>query len=493
MKQLSFIPEIFIWLAFSVVAGFGYAFSFFEYVENHAQMSMTDIIIPTLVWILLAAICTFLLRIAQNTRCFVKLSRAESIFLECSILALLLIGGWVFRFVDYFHGVWPAGLDNTFFEYAQVRQEAIAYVNPHPASRLYVGFLHGLCMLLGNIYEIGALAQFLLLLAAAVVWYATIRKTLGVIAALFFAAGAMLLPDSIVMSMQCNPMMLLFLIYGCIIWLMVHYAYSKVSGIGAFIAEVFLGMLVIFAVFLDVSGILMVGAYLLAIYYRAKITRKGSPLTAFASSLGIVLGAMLFMLIQARAYHMSYHEAFNFHIYPQLALRFPDSSGFREFIFSLGTHPVFIVAIVVISIYWLLSRKQEFTWIMLAVLYLFSIQLLNLDVFLQHDFMIYMAISVLLGISVRQYLLPVEKDEADTYVMKNSHAEWSEPVVREIHFEDEPQITVPEHEKPLIFIPKSMEIPKRMAKPKVDFAMDVKEEDLHYDYAVDDSSDFDIS
>ena len=55
MKRLSFIPEIFIWLLFSVVAGFGYAFSFFEYVESKAHMTASDIVIPTLVWILLAA------------------------------------------------------------------------------------------------------------------------------------------------------------------------------------------------------------------------------------------------------------------------------------------------------------------------------------------------------------------------------------------------------------------------------------------------------
>ena len=58
MKRLSIIPEIFIWLAFSVVAGFGYAFSFFEYIGSRAQLTATDIIMPTLVWILLAAICS---------------------------------------------------------------------------------------------------------------------------------------------------------------------------------------------------------------------------------------------------------------------------------------------------------------------------------------------------------------------------------------------------------------------------------------------------
>ena len=37
MKRLSFIPEIFIWLLFSVVAGFGYAFSFFSIQPGKAR------------------------------------------------------------------------------------------------------------------------------------------------------------------------------------------------------------------------------------------------------------------------------------------------------------------------------------------------------------------------------------------------------------------------------------------------------------------------
>jgi hypothetical protein len=154
----------------------------------------------------------------------------------------------------------------------------------------------------------------------------------------------------------------------------------------------------------------------------------------------------------------------------------PGMNEIRAFLFSLGTHPVFIVSIVVISIYWFLHKKLAFTWIMLSVLYLFSLQLFKLDLNLQYDFMIYMCISVLLGISIQQFLIPEVKKE--------------EPVVTVIKFEEEPAVTVPE--KSLIFIPKTMEIPKRVSKPKVDFAVEVDDEKMHFDYNVDDKSDFDI-
>ncbi len=487
MKRLTFIPEIFIWLTFSVVAGFGYAFSFFQYVGSYTSVSMSDTIIPTVVWMLLAAICTFLLRVAQNTQCFVKLSKSEALFLEFSILALLFIGGWVFRFVDYFHVVWPTELENVFFQQALVSSQPTVYRNPHPASRLYVGFLHIICLFLGNIYEAGAFVQFLLLLASVAIWYAAIRKTLSVTTGLFFAAGAMLLPDSIVSSMQCNPMMLLFTIYGFIAWLMACYAQGRTTGFRKFLEEVVLGIAAVLAVFLDVSGILIAAMYIAAICYRAKQEKQHVLLTILGAAVGIISGIGIFVAAQSHLYGMGYLEAFRFQSYTELVWKLPDLNGLKSFVFSLGTHPILIVAIVVISIYWLLNKKQVFTWIMLAVLYLFGIKLLKLDVYLQHDFMIYMAISSLLGVSVKQYLSLADKRETQA----EDAAIKPEPMITVVNFDSLPQTVIPE--KPLIFIPKTMEIPKRVSKPKIDYAIEVKEEKLHFDYTVEDSADYDIN
>lgn len=480
MKRLSFIPGMLIWLTFSVVAGFGYAFSFFEYVKAGTQMSVTDIVIPTLVWVLLAAICTFLLRAAQRSQCFVYFSKGESLFLECSILALLLIGGTVFRFVDYFHGVWPVALDNTYFQYAQVSQITGSYQNPHPASRVYVGFLHMVCMFLGNLYEAGAFIQFVLLLAAVAVWYFAIRKALGIVTALFFVAGAMLLPDSISESMQCNPMMLLFLIYGCVALLLVQYVRAAKGGVLMYASEFLLGILAVWCAILDISGILLCVAFLLAMWYRYRDHRENVGISFIAACLGAVVGDRLFAYMQAWIYGISYREAREFQAYEQLSLHLPKMEEIRAFTFSLGTHPIFIVVIVVISIYWFLNKKQAFDWIMLSLLYLFGIQFFSLDSYLQHDFMIYMGISILFGISVQQYLQTKPKEKRKK----------EEPVVTVVHFEKEPAVTIPE--KPAIFIPKTMEIPKRTAKPKVDFALDVQEEQMHFDYSVDETADFDV-
>ncbi len=514
MKRLKVIPEIFIWFAFSVVAGFGYAFSFFGYIDSHAQMSYANIVIPTLVWLLLAVICTLLLRAAQNTQCFIHFSRYESLFLECSVFLLLLVGGWVFRFVDYFHAAWPAEADHTYFLYAQVSENATEYMNPHPASRLYVGFLHIICLFLGNSYTAGAYAQFVLLILAVFLWYFAIRKALGKVTALFFVAGAMLLPDSITASMQCNPMMLLFLFYGFIAFLLVEYVYSNAGSFLMYMHVFLLGFCVMLALLFDISGVLAVAAYLVLLLYRDKRDKESSPrrFTSFWEVLGLISGGWCFRFVQAKIYGMGYTDAGSLNGFQGLSLKLPDIEQVKDFVFELGSHPIFIVAITVISVYWFLDRKAPATWIMLAELFLLAVQFLKLDFYLEHDFLIYIGIILLLGIAAGQYLsfskeevcetadVPADAseaapDEADADILTGTKAdEVAEPVVTVIHFEEEPAVVVPEKpaEKPLIFIPKSMEIPKRVSKPKVDFAVEVEEARLHFDYPVEETADFDI-
>lgn len=409
MKQLSIIPEIFIWLAFSVVAGFGYAFSCFEYIGGRAEMSVTDIIVPTLVWLLLAAFCTFLLRMVKKSQCFAHFSRYQSLFLECGVVSLLLISGWVFRFSKYFQGIWPVNLDNEFFQYAQVTQDAAMYMNPHPASRLYVGFLHMVFLFLGNIYEAGAVTQFILLLTGVFFWYLAIRRTFGCGTAMVFTAGAMLLPDSIVATIQYNPMMLLFAVYGLIALVMSCYAQGKVTGVLAFVCELFIGVLTGTAVLMDISGWIFAGIGGLALRKHQKNCEKKSLITPVAGCLGVVLGVKAFSFIQSAVYGMSFRDADNFYSYSSLKLQVPDLNQIQEFFFALGKHPVFIVAIIVIITYWFLKRRQECSWIMLGVLFLFGLQLLGLDTYLQHDFLIYMGLLVLMGVSVQQYMQEAEE------------------------------------------------------------------------------------
>lgn len=499
MKGLKVIPEILIWLAFTVITGFGYAFSFLGYLESRALVTAANIVIPTLVWLLLAVICTLLLRVAHNSSCFIQLSGKEGLFLELSVFLLLLVGGFVFRFADYFQTVWPAEADNTYFLYAMVSQENGAYMNPHPISRIYVLFLHVICMFFGNHYTAGAYAQFILMLVAVLFWYFAIRKSLGKITALFFVAGAMLLPDSITASIQCDPMILLFVFYGFLAWFCVQYVYNDHRGMLMYLHVFLLGVLVILALVFDVSGVLAVLAYLLLLRYKDKRDALNGVVhrfTVFWELLGMLTGGFIFRYVQSAIYGMSFALSGSFNCYQGLTVHFPDLERLKEFIFRLGVHPVFIVAIVVISVYWFLENKTTTSWIMLGIIYLFGLQLLGLDYYLNHDFIIYIGIILLLGIAAGQFL-DIRKDTAEINmqaqdVNSNTELDFKEPVVQMINFDEQPAVVIEEKERPLIYIPKTMEIPKRVSKPKVDFAVEVEEAKMHFDIPVEENSDFDI-
>ncbi len=533
MKGLKVIPEIFIWLAFSVVAGFGYAFSFYGYLDRHSVISASNIFIPTLVWLLLALICTLLFRLAQSTERFTRFSAKESAFLECSIFLLLLVGGWVFRFVEYFNGAWPAEIDTTYFLYAEVSQNSIEYLNPHPVSRMYVGLLHVVFLFFGNQYTFGVYLQFVLLLIGVLLWYFALRMVFGKVTALIFTAGAMLLPDSIASSMQCNPMMLLFFIYGLVAWQLVAYAKGKNTGFVRYLQVFLLGVYTMFCFLLDISGVMILAAYLLALSYRDRedsVKKEKTFFLSFLEIVSILAAAWGFRFVQGEMYHISFAEAGRFHAYHGLAIPWIDLEHIKGFVFDLGTQPVFLVAIVVISVYWFIPKRSIMTWMIIGELFLLAIRFLKLDFYLSHQFLIGMGLALMLGIAAEQFLEAsrVKREKPALTEMDRRHRE--EPSVTVVRFEDRPAVTVPEKgavdlhmedtielpkieeihieeirfegtianqdevskERPLIFIPKSMEIPKRVSKPKLDYTIEVEEEKLHYDFAVAENADFDI-
>ncbi len=67
-----------------------------------------------------------------------------------------------------------------------------------------------------------------------------------------------------------------------------------------------------------------------------------------------------------------------------------------------------------------------------------------------------------------------------------------EPVVTVVNFDDENAVVVPEEERPAIFIPKSMTIPKRKAKPKLDYNEAFAEHHLFYDVDPPENDDYDF-
>ena len=296
------------------------------------------------------------------------------------------------------------------------------------------------------------------------------------------------------------------MIYGIIALIMAYYAQSKCRGVLAFLSEFFIGACIMWAILLDISGLVFVAIGGLALRKHKKNLTKKSFVTPIAACLGIMLGEKAFTIAQTFLYGMTYQEAGSFLSYPYLLSDFklPDIERIQTFVFSLGTRPIFIVSIVAIIIYWLLQEKGAFTWIMFGTVLLLGGQFFCLDTYMSHDFFIYMSLVVMFGLSVQRYLQfaggrLADKEEPTvsmdlSEISKEKTLEKEEPVVTIVCFEEEPAVTVPPKpaEEPLIFIPKSMQIPKRVSKPKVDFGIEVSEDKLHFDYQVEENADFDI-
>ena len=179
---------------------------------------------------------------------------------------------------------------------------------------------------------------------------------------------------------------------------------------------------------------------------------------------------------------------YNVDLYTKTVFQIPELIQIKEFIFDLGTHPVFMVSIITIVTFWLLKTRGICTWIMAGIMYLLVLKIFKMDVYMQHDFLIYAGLLMLLGMSFR------EAAAINNIKKETARIQDEVPVVTVVCFEEESAVTVPEkqEEKPAIFIPKSMEIPKRISKPKVEFAIEVAEEKMHYDVNIDDNADFDI-
>jgi hypothetical protein len=247
----------------------------------------------------------------------------------------------------------------------------------------------------------------------------------------------------------------------------------------AYIWEFLAGIGIGAAIFLDISGWIFVAIGVAAIWYHHK---DEEFVRRFLHMITCLIGSVI-----------SHIPFYNGNFYTNHTFQIPGLTQLKAFVFELGTHPVFMVSIVTIVIFWFLNARGICSWIMAGILYLLGLKIFQLDSYMQHDFLIYAGLLMLFGMTLRESVAisNIKKGEVQNVIQVKLQ---EPPVVKVVYFEEEPAVTVLEkqEEKPVIFIPKTMEIPKRISKPKVEFAIEVAEENMHYDVKIDDNADFDI-
>lgn len=364
MKKLYRIPEIGIWLLFSVLICSGYAFSFLSYAARHTQVSVFHVVLSVVICLLLAGGGVIYTKMSHHRQWLLDFSKAEWIILEGSILLLFFAGGYIFRFTDCFANIWQDGLEDTFFQYAQVVSDRVTYANPHLISRIYVGILHIACRFFGNIYEAGAALQFILQLLSTFVWYMALRKLYGRVTALLFAFGAMLLPDSIRHSVQCDPTMLLFLIYGCTVFGMAYYMKSYMPAKWRMLMEVLLGMLTAVCVLADISGMLILFGFVCTLIRKHKLLSGSFWSKWLPAMTGLFAGMLFVIVLQAGLYGICLMDSLSLQSYHGLKPVFPKSTFWYYYMERLGRHQIFFPAVFVILAYWFIRNRKRLTYIM---------------------------------------------------------------------------------------------------------------------------------
>lgn len=151
-----------------------------------------------------------------------RLPKRQRIFWETLLLLVVLIGGSVLHyFVSTKAFWWPAEMGKTYFLDAQVTDAKLYLADTSYVFRVYIYFLHTLCMIFGNIYEICLSAHFILFVFATIVWYLTLKKIFNWVVSLILIAILYLAPFSIVISCTLNPLVMWFLLFGFLVFLIV--------------------------------------------------------------------------------------------------------------------------------------------------------------------------------------------------------------------------------------------------------------------------------
>lgn len=151
-----------------------------------------------------------------------RLSKKECLFLEGTILFILLLAGCIFRYVIYTKSSWwPEDLGKTYFMRAQVTMEPFTYQNETIVSIPYHFLLHQICLIFGNVFEKSLIAHIVLFTLGVFVWYFAIKKVTNWIVALLFTSIWLLAPIGILLSLVLNPFVFWFFAFGLVALFMV--------------------------------------------------------------------------------------------------------------------------------------------------------------------------------------------------------------------------------------------------------------------------------
>ncbi|MCD8326780.1 MAG: hypothetical protein LUC90_08925 [Lachnospiraceae bacterium] len=443
MKKLGDALQALVWLLFTVAVGFGSTVYYFNTIASFAATDVIGLVLWGVLILMVFVLALLLHQLTDRKPGFFRLGDGAALVLEMICCVILVAGGIYLRIGQEFVAFWSEQGENPVVEAAYVTALGLTESWSDLFSMAYVYLLNQLFMLVGNINLAAAGMQLVLFSIFCFLAYFLVRRLWGAFCACVCLGGLMLLPEMIRVSMYCSPEILLILAAVILGWVL-HLCFDRFMRNGSK-AALDLIVLICFA-----AG---------CRYYQ--------------SAQGLTVPEFVF---QESALAVS----------AQTAL-LTGLLGLIFFLFANGK-----------------AQRASAVYMLMAVIIL-AAQMLGM----QSDAGCQTALSVVMvlifGLTLQGVLAgraseeedgmePEEAYEAesgpeDVYVSGADGTYEAEPERLNGMMDQESGSAAPERTG--IFIPKSMEIPVRKKKAKIDYDREFPEEELKFDIEIPEEDEFD--
>ena len=396
------------------------------------------------------------------------------------VVALLAIG----MFLRVFY-IPYAGEELAYYDIAKVTENSSIPMVAHGAIYFYLQLLRGLFLIVGNKWIAGIWLQIVLHIIASLILYFSVRKFAGEVSAIIVFAFFMLSQTQIFQSLTYSPKSLYLILYGIALYFITGFFQKRADGgmknIFDVILLLFVGAVIAFACYLDISGVTLLVIALGLIWMKKQKSNniwENSLLELLVLFVGTAFFFCAYLLLDAilsgktflgiwntwRALYLS--KGYNYSI---LSFEGKESIAF----FVLG-----MALVLGIFSFWCRKDCEKISpWILLGS----SVVLLEFFGITTGDMsavnLIYFAVVALAGVAVTECFY----QEAPLQIIENEPIEL-------VRVEQEKCMEVTKTK----FIENPLPLPKKHARKTMNFQFHPEESQMKYDIEIDDTDDFDI-
>ncbi len=400
-------------------------------------------------------------------------------WIEVLVVSVYFVLGFVTRifFMEF------AGEEAAYYEISKVTSQSGIMVQTVQGSvYFYCLLLHALFLLVGNHWMAGIWLQVILQMIGTILLYFAVKKLTTKWASLLLLAYVLFAPSSIMMSITYSPQILFYCVFSLVLYLFAEYlSYSDrlaENTISFWICTIGLGLLIGLAIYIDVTGCLLLIPSIYLFMQKKKYRELKERLLPF---LGIMLAAVVFFLLllflDGLFSKVSFVRVLNawFITYGSIEM--------NTKIFANSFTIDFIVSIILVSTgtfsFWRRKTEEIFTPFILfclgiSVLCFTGITTVNMD----GTYLMRVLFAALASISVSElFASETVEDEA----------------TKELEVIDLEKPTEQETiQEPVRLIESPLPGPKKHVRKNMDYGINVTERDMKYDILVPDTDDYDV-